>query len=91
MALEQALAKFEEGQLDASNYESRLNQMTAIMNWAAGGGFRSDLFPLIIMSRQPKNPAPNRKTQPQANPKPLCEHIEKGHTVPRPPSSKPKK
>jgi hypothetical protein len=44
MALEQALAKFEEGQLDASNYESRLNQMTAIMNSAAGGGF---LFGLV--------------------------------------------
>ena len=39
MALQQALAKFEEGQLTASNYKSPLNQWTVIMNWVAGGGF----------------------------------------------------
>jgi hypothetical protein len=48
MALEQALAKFEQGQLDASNYKSGLNRVTTIMNWAAGGGFLFGLFSAAI-------------------------------------------
>jgi hypothetical protein len=39
MALDEALKKFDEGRLYASNYKSPLNQATEILNLLAGAGF----------------------------------------------------
>jgi hypothetical protein len=44
MALQNALAQYEEGQLDASNYKNVWRHATGALNWAAGGGF---LFGLV--------------------------------------------
>jgi hypothetical protein len=44
IALQEALAKYEEGQLDTSNYNNVWHQATGVLNWASGAGF---LFGLI--------------------------------------------